>query len=129
MSAEVREELLPLLPEAVTAGFVSQEIFATLRAMAHAEASVSFSALEDRLTERGKVLLHGALAADDIEEENLLRDQAQACLRRLDADAQKRDVDALRAAIKQAEREGRMEEALDLMVQLSQTEKKPRGMN
>ena len=54
-------------------------------------------------------------------------EQAQACLRRLESDFRKRQVGELRARVKAAEREGRVEEALSWMAELSRLERESRG--
>jgi hypothetical protein len=45
-------------------------------------------------------------------DEALALEQARACVRRLEADIRKRQLDELRRRVKAAEREGRVEEAL-----------------
>ena len=50
-------------------------------------------------------------------------EQAQACLRRLESDFRKRQLGELRARVKSAEREGRVEEALSWMAELSRLER------
>ena len=123
LSEPVRQEILPLLSPVLTENFRSREIFDALRNMEASESAVSFAALEGRLTEPSQVLLHDAFAADDIEEENELLEQARACLRRVESDAKKRRVDDLRAMVRADEREGRLAEALELMTELSRMEK------
>jgi hypothetical protein len=54
-------------------------------------------------------------------------EQAQLCLRRLESDFRKRHVGELRARVKSAEREGRLEEALSWMAELSRLEKESKG--
>jgi DNA primase len=126
-SARVRQEMLPELSPSLTQGFLTRDIFETLRSMTEAGAPFTFPALEDRLEEPARVLLHQALAADDTQEEEILRNQAQACLRRLRSDLRKRNLDELRAKIKAAEREGRLDEALGLAAELSQLDRQGRG--
>ena len=123
LSPVIRQEILPLLGTHLTAEFQSREIFDALRS-SDAENSVSFSGIEGRLTDAGKVLLHGALAADDIEDEDVLRDQAQACLRRLELDWQSQYVADLTAKITKAEREGHMQEALKWIEELAATSRR-----
>jgi hypothetical protein len=77
-----------------------------------------FSALEGRLTPPSRALLHHIVAADEIVEGSQALDRARACLRRLESDLQKRRIADLRAKVKAAEREGRIEEALRWMSEL-----------
>jgi DNA primase len=121
-SPRVRGEILPHLSREMTAGFVSHEIFEAFRHVMDQNPSGDtariFAAVDGRLTESAKALLHDALAADHTEEgqeEDLAWTQANACLDRLKADERKRYQADLRAQVKTAEREGRMEEALALM--------------
>ncbi len=60
-------------------------------------------------------------------DESFSLEQARACLRRLELDFKKRQVDQLRARVKTAEREGRVEEAFGFMAELSRLERETRG--
>ncbi len=120
-SAEVREEILPVLTPDLIQGFETREIFETLRVMAQGEGPVTFSGLDARLSPALQTLLHSVVAADDIDEGAL--ESARACLRKLQSGATKRRVDELRGRIKSAEREGRIAEALELMAELGDLEK------
>lgn len=115
----------------MTAGFLTREIFDALRRDSLQDRQLSepsaFAALESQLSESGKSLLHQVMAADQIEEEESLLEQANACLRRLESDSKKRRVDAIRTAIRSAEREGRLEEAFRLMSDLSTMEQQGRS--
>ena len=114
-----RERMLPRLTGDVTESFTTKEIF---EALTHAENS-SFSAIEGRLSAPARDLLHLLLSADEKMEEAVALEQAEACLRRLEADQQKRRIAELRARVKQAEREGRMEEALGIIAELERMRK------
>jgi DNA primase len=105
-------EVLPRLSEDTTRDFTAREIFSALRNMAGSGTPVTFSALHDRLSAAGQALLHQAVAADEMIDEALALEQARACVRRLEADIRKRQLDELRRRVKAAEREGRVEEAL-----------------
>ncbi len=120
-SAEVREEILPLLAADLIADFATREIFETLRAIAESGTKVTFSGLDARLSPALQTLLHSVVAADDIDDDAL--EAARACVRKLESSAMKRRVDELRGRIKSAEREGRMAEALELMAELGRLEK------
>ena len=63
-------------------------------------------------------------AADEMGDDMLPLEQARACLRRLEEAAHKRKLGELRSAIKAAEREGRLQEALDLMAELGRWQRK-----
>jgi DNA primase len=122
-SEEVRAEILPLLTPELIAEFVTREIFETLRLIVESGSAVTFSGLHSRLSPALQTLLHTVVAADDIDDDASSVALARACLRRLENGAVKRRVDELRARIKSAEREGRMEEALELMSELGYLEK------
>jgi hypothetical protein len=115
-SEEARAEMLPQIPESTTANFATCEIFAALRNMNGGP--MNFSALEGRLSPPSRALLHQIVAADEIVDGPQALDQARSCLRRLDLDHQKRRVAEIRAKVKSAEREGRMDEALRWMSEL-----------
>jgi DNA primase len=122
-SEQVRERFLDRLTIELTAGFIMREIFEALRQMAADNGSVAFGSLEGRLSPQGQTLLHEAFVADETVEESVFLEQAEACLRRLESDAKRRVVDELRAAVKLAEREGRLEDAIRLMAELLKREK------
>jgi DNA primase len=142
---EVRVEILPSLTPDLTQGFVTREIFDVIRAVFHEDSAeapdkdsedsesskdasrVPFSAIEGRLSEKSRVLLHEAVAADDTQQEGALRNQAQACIRRLESDRKRKQLDEVRARVKTAEREGKLEEALGWMSELSRLERELRS--
>jgi DNA primase len=126
-SDRVRAEMLPTLLPELTESFVTREIFEALRQVAGADAKFSYSALEGRLEAPGKELLRDAVTADESSGEAVSWEQAQACLRRLESDFRKRQVAELRARVKSAEREGRVEEALSWMAELSRLERESRA--
>jgi DNA primase len=120
-SEETRQEILPRLPLAMTAAFVSHEIFNALRQMALA-GPVSFAELDARLDDAGRTLLHEIVAADEMGDDAECLAQAEACLRRMEEDFRRRQIDDLRARVKAAEREGRGEEALQWFGELHRLE-------
>ena len=120
-SEETRQQILPRLPAGLTAGFVTREVLDTLRQMAEA-GPVNFAALDARLSEAGRTLLHDIAAADEIGDDNECLAQADACLRRLQANFQRGQLDELRARVKMAGREGRSEEALHWTAELQRLE-------
>ncbi|MEP7354699.1 MAG: DNA primase [Acidobacteriota bacterium] len=128
-SERAQKDMLPELTASLTSGFVTAEIFDGLRhVLGDGETTGTarvFSALEARLSEASRELLHGAVAADDkhnTDDEEAIWVQAEACLRRLQSDERRKQVTELRLLIKTAEREGRVADALSLMRQLSQLE-------
>jgi DNA primase len=118
-SDAARAEILPRLDASVTENFATREIFEALR---HTENS-SFSALEGRLSAPARDLLHHLLSADERMEDTVALEQAQACLRRMEADVRKKRIDELRVKVKAAEREGRMQEALSIIAELERIRK------
>jgi thioredoxin-like negative regulator of GroEL len=77
-----------------------------------------FTDLEGRLGEADRDLLSAVIFADEVLEEEKAHEQAGACLRTLQAEDPKSEVAALRARIKAAEREGKLEEAIRLAEEL-----------
>src|SRR5262249_27738341 len=127
-SERVRDEILPQISHEQTASWVMKDVFEAMRQAPSGEGLLSFSAVEGRLSAQAQALLHEAVAADDYSEEAVAWEQAQACLRRLSTNDHRRRVDELRAKVKAAEREGRVAEALKLMVELDRLERENRGV-
>jgi DNA primase len=122
-SARVRAEILPQLTPSMTAGFQTREIFEAFRHVAAEDPARVFAAVEGRLTENSRALLHQALASDHTEvgsDEESAWAQAVACLDRLRADERKRTLAEWKAQVKLAEREGRFADALALMKQMNE---------
>jgi DNA primase len=117
-----RQAVLPRLPAAATGAFVTREIFESLFALNAGGQQVTFAGLDARLGEAARNLLHEVSTADEIGDDEACLRQAEACLRRLDGDFRRRQIDDLRSGVKAAEREGRIEEALRLMAELSRLE-------
>jgi DNA primase len=122
LSSEVtREQILPRLTPELTAGFVSLEIINVLRPMAGA-GPVNFAALDARLSEPGRALLHDIVSADEISDETECLAQAEACLQGLQVSFQRRRMEEVRGRIRTAERDGNMKEALHWMAELQRVE-------
>jgi DNA primase len=121
-SDRARREILPLLTPQMIEGFAAKEIFEALHHTAGIEGSAAFSALESRLSGASQALLHEVLAADEMTDEESGWHQAESCLRRLESGMRKRELDELRARVKNAEREGRVSEALQWMAELHRLE-------
>jgi DNA primase len=126
-SDRARAEMLPALLPELTGTFVTREIFEGLRQAAGPGGDFSYSALEGRLEGPDRELLRDAATADESLGEAVSWEQAQACLRRLESDFKKRQGDELRAKVKSAEREGRVEDALSWMAELSRLERESRA--
>jgi len=120
-SEETRRRILPRLPLEMTAGFVSVEAIDALRQMAEA-GSVSFAALDARLSDAGRALLHDIVSADEIIDDVECLERAEACLKGLKTNFQRRRVEELRARIRAAEREGDSEEVFRWMAELQRAE-------
>ena len=131
-SDEARVEILPRLADVLTTEFTTREIFATLRNLVDAgpqslSSAALFSAVESRLAGPSQTLLHEIVAADEMGDGSFSLEQARACLRRLELDFKKRQMDELRTSVKTAEREGRVQEAFGFMAELSRLERELRG--
>jgi len=120
-SEATREQILPQLPAELTAGFVSLEVVGALRQMAEA-GPVNFAALDARLSEAGRALLHEIVSADEISDEAECLAQAAACLQGLKTSFQRRRMEEVRGRIRTAEREGNLSEALQWMTELQRVE-------
>jgi len=126
-SERARSEMLPALLPEITSTFVTREVFEALRLASAEGGAFSYAALEGRLQASGRELLREAVTADQSSGESVSWEQAQACLRRLESDFRKRQVSELRARVKSAEREGRVDEALSWMAELSRLERESRS--
>lgn len=122
-SDEARAEVLPRLTPELTGGFYTREIFDALSHVNGLTGPAAFSALAARLNPPAQALLHELVAADDMSDGDSGLEQARSCLRTLEAGLRRRRLDELKARVKAAERDGRMEEALQLMAELHQLER------
>jgi len=120
-SEATREQIFPQLPAELTASFVSLEVINALRQMAEA-GPVHFAALDARLSEPGRALLHDIVSADEISDEGECLAQAEACLQGLKTSFERRRMEEMRARIRTAEREGNLTEALRWMTELQRVE-------
>jgi len=119
VSENARAEAIPQLRTlAAVDRFVTKRVFQAIFAME--TASFRFADLEGRLADADRDLLSAVIFADEVLEEEKAHQQAQACLRSLQAQDPKTELAALRAQIKTAEREGKMEEAIRLASELDQ---------
>ena len=85
--------------------------------------SIDFSAVDSRLNEDDRTLLHQLAFADEGHEEAVPVGQAMECVRRLLSEEHKAGREEVRAQIKAAERAGNMTEALRLMEELGKSER------
>jgi hypothetical protein len=120
----VRSRVLPdLNPE----HFTAREIFEALLHQFESGSPVTFSSIEGRLSPPSQALLHEVAAADEMSDEALALEQAQACLRRLETDLRRKQIDELRAKVKTAEREGRVNDALGIIAELERLRREMNG--
>jgi DNA primase len=122
ISAAVRDDVLPRLDQAALDGFVTREIFETLKNLVNSGGQVGFSALNERLTGAAQGLLHDLTTADEILDEEDARAKADACMRRLESERRKRHLAGLKARVAAAQREGQTEEARSLAMELMRAE-------
>jgi DNA primase len=120
-SEATRKQILPRLPKEMTGGFASHEVLDALRQMEEAGA-FSFAALDARLSEVGRTLLHGLVAADELGDDAQNLAQAEACLQRVNASFHRRQLEEVRARVKTAGREGKQDEALHWTAELQRLE-------
>jgi DNA primase len=122
-SNAARREILPRLSAALTEPFASREIFEALRILTDSGRDVSFAVLDARLGETSRALLHEIVAADEIGDDAACLAQAEACLRRVDEDFRRKQLAEVRARVKNAERNGNVQEALGWMAELHKLER------
>ncbi len=121
----VRDILIPRLRCSVMLPkYGSRDILAAIFALHDSDPDFGFHALEGRLDEGQKSLLAEAVFADNTEE-GYSREQADAFLRRLDADEKEAANAELRIRLKQAERSGDMQEAFRLMQEMTMPRNRP----
>jgi DNA primase len=126
-SDTVREEILPRLDPETIARFITREIFETIATVAHSGDPVTFSALDERLTGPAQTLLHELAAADEMVDSENAREQAEACLRKLETERRKNHLATLKSRVAAAQRQGQTEEARSLAIELMQAENAARS--
>jgi DNA primase len=119
ISDTARDETIPDLASlsVVVERFVTRRVFQAIFAM-HSAGPLRFADLEGRLGDSDRDLLSAVIFADEVLEEEKAPEQARACLRSLQSQFPKSEIAALRARIKAAEREGKLEEAIRLAEEL-----------
>ena len=126
-SPEAQQEVLPRLHSLPAWGeFRSRKILQAMLAMQDSGSSVRFAELEARLDDADKVLMTSLVFADETDEGAAL-DQARSCLRTIEASGRLSTVAALKARVKEAEREGNLAEALRLAEEVSRTQRESRA--
>ena len=121
-SVATRQAILPRLEPAMTDAFVTSQILDALRQMEENGDLITFSALDARLPEASRTLLHEMTAADELGDDAECLAQAGACVRRLEEDFRKRRLNDLRARVAAAERQGKLEEAMEWYAELHRLE-------
>jgi DNA primase len=123
---QTREEILPQLDQSFIDGFATREIFEALKALVNSGDPVSFSALDERLSAPAQSLLHQIVSADEILDGDRIPEvaleQARNCLRKLEAERRKHYLADLKAKVVAALRDGRVEEARALAIELMNAE-------
>ncbi len=122
-SDETRADILPQIDDEFTRAFATREIFEVLKTLTQSSEPVTFAAIEERLAGPTKALLHDIASADEILDEDLAREQAHNCLRRLESERHKRHVAGLKARVVAAQRDGQIDEARELALELMHAEK------
>jgi len=120
-SAEARSTVLPRIVEMrVFDRLGTKAILQTLAVLSSEDKPFSFSELEQRLDSPNRDLLASVVFADEIGDEFLALDQANQCLRTLEAQNREMQVSHLRDSIRASERAGNFSEAMRLMEQLNE---------
>ncbi len=122
--AGARAEIAPLLGDlTVLERSPSYEIFDAIRRMAAAGEPVTYHALEARLREEARERLAALVLADDTLGEGYSTELALSCVRKLAAAENEARRARLRRQVQEAEREGRVEEAMRLLEELGRLER------
>jgi len=121
--AEARRKVLPRLTALRSLeGLRIRPIVEAMAQMEAGGAAFSYAALEARLAEPDRALLASVAFADEEDQESNMLAQAQACLENLERKYREARRAELRARVRAAERQGRLDEALRLAAELSQVE-------
>jgi DNA primase len=124
VNGEARAHLLPRLKRMpAVAEFSTRRIFEALFALDQVDNSVEFSELDSRLEENDRILLASAVLADESDSETLSLEQGEACLRTLEGSQRQTERLALKARVKEAERDGNLGEALRLSAELTRMDR------
>ncbi|MDP3000068.1 MAG: DNA primase [Bryobacterales bacterium] len=119
-SPAIRPEILPRLQAMGAAQrFVTRGIFQILFLLQESGQNIGFSEIDARLEEPDRQLLLTAVLADEMTEGADFREQAEACLKKLEASEREGRRTEVRARLKEAERAGNFAEALRLAEELN----------
>jgi len=119
VSEDARNQVIPDLRDMpAVERFVTKNLFKALFSIYSDGGSLRFADLEGRLGDADRDLLSSIVFADEVLEEERAGEQALACLRRLKEQDPKAEVAALRAQIKAAERDGNLQQAINLAQEL-----------
>jgi len=117
---EAPDALIPGLKTVAAIGqMATRRIFEAVFAQHDAKASIGFNEIHDRLNEEDRVLLAAIVLLDEADESQHNIEQGMACLHSLQAAEIESRRAALKARIKEAERNGNLEEALRLSEELN----------
>ncbi len=123
--AEARAEIAPLLEQlSVLEASPSHEIFDAIRRITEAGEPLTYHALEARLRDEARERLAALVFADDTLGEGYSTELAVSCIRKLAAAEKEARRSRLRRRIQEAERGGNVEEALRLLEELRQLERR-----
>jgi DNA primase len=124
VNSEARAHLLPRLKRMpAIAQFSTHRIFEALFALDQVDNSVEFSELDSRLEENDRILLASAVLTDESDSQTLSLEQGEACLRSLEGSQHQTERLALKARVKEAERDGNLGEALRLSAELTRMDR------
>jgi DNA primase len=120
-SPEARAEVLPRIVELrIFDKLGTKAILQTLAVLSSEDKPFSFSELEQRLDSHNRDLLASIVFADEISDELVALDQANQCLRTLEAQSREMQVAALRDRVRAAEKNGNFLDAMRLMEELNE---------
>jgi hypothetical protein len=121
--AKARHELIPELERLpAIEQFATRRIFKALFGL-HAGGMVTYEELHARLEEGDQELLASAVLRDETDGSAVSLSLGEECLRSLQRSSLKTQVAALKARVKDAERQGNLQEALRLAEELRHLEK------
>jgi DNA primase len=121
---EARDAVLPQLAELpLLKNMSTRAVFEAMLAVSSQGQKVEFSQIEGRLDDRSKALLHEVAFADDIDGSGEPVERALACLRALEQSDLEAQRTELRARVKEAERSGNLQEALEWNKELLKLER------
>jgi DNA primase len=127
---EAPDELIPGLKTiAAIAQMPTRRIFEAVFAQHDSGGRIGFNEIHDRLNDDDRALLAATVLLDETSEAEQSIEQGIACLRSLQAAEVESQRAALKARIKEAERNGNMEEALRLSEELNRIRPYKKGQS